>query len=49
MGFWTGGYRGRGWLKGDGVLFCNPECATYFAVAAFKDGVRIKRSGSEAI
>jgi hypothetical protein len=32
MGFWTGGYRGKGWLKGEGVLFCNHECATYVSV-----------------
>jgi hypothetical protein len=49
MGFWTGGYRGKGWLKGEGVLFCNAECATYFAVAAYKDGLRIRRDGSESV
>ena len=48
-GFWTGGYRGKGWLKGEGVLFCNHECATYFAVAAYKDGTRIKRDGRDAV
>ena len=49
MGFWTGGYRGKGWLKGEGVLFCNHECATYFAVAAHMDGMRIKRDGRESV
>jgi hypothetical protein len=49
MGFWTGGYRGKGWLKGEGVLFCNHACATYFAVAAYKDGIRIKKSGTRSI
>jgi hypothetical protein len=42
MGFWTGGYRG------EGVLFCNPECATYFAVVAYRDGMRIRRDGTES-
>jgi hypothetical protein len=46
MRSWTGGYRGKGWLKGEGVLFCNDECATYFAVAAYRDGIRINRVGS---
>jgi hypothetical protein len=45
MGFGTGGYRGKGWIKGEGVLFCNHECATYFAVTAYKDGMRIKGGG----
>jgi hypothetical protein len=49
MGFWTGGYRGKGWLKGEGVLFCNHDCATYFAVAAYNDGMRIKRDRSGAV
>jgi hypothetical protein len=49
MGFRTGGYRGKGWLKGDGVLFCNPECATDFAVAAYKNGMRLTREGSESV
>jgi hypothetical protein len=49
MGFWTGGFRGKGWLKGDGVLFCNPDCATYFAVAAYAKGMRIMRDGSEDV
>jgi hypothetical protein len=49
MGFWTGGYRGKGWLKGEGVLFCNSQCATLFAVAAYKAGMRIKRDGSGAV
>jgi hypothetical protein len=49
MGFWTGGYRGKGRLKSEGVLFCNRECATYFAVAAYRDGMRIKRDGHDAV
>jgi hypothetical protein len=49
MGFWTGGYRDKGWLKGEGVLCCNQECATYFAVAAYSNGVWIMRGGSEAV
>jgi hypothetical protein len=49
MGFWTGGYRGQGWLEGDGVLFCNSVCATYFAVDAYKAGMRIKRDGWKSV
>jgi hypothetical protein len=49
MGFWTGGYRGRGWLKGHGLLFCNSECATLFAVAAYQAGMRIPRDRPEVV
>jgi hypothetical protein len=46
MGFWTAGYRGKGWLKGEGVLFCNFERATLFAVAAHQAGMKTKNDGS---
>jgi hypothetical protein len=49
MGFWTGGYRGRSWLKVEGVLFCNYECATLFAVAAYKAGTRIPKDGPSTV
>ena len=49
MGFWTGGYRGQGSIEGDGVLFCNYVCGTYFAVDAYKGGMRIKRDSSDSV
>jgi hypothetical protein len=48
-GFWSGGYRGKGWLKGEGVLSCDHECATYFVVAADVNGVRIAPDRSDAV
>jgi hypothetical protein len=47
LAFWTGGYQGRGWSNGHGVLFCNTECATLFAVAAYRAGLRINHVGND--